>query len=67
MMREYTFDVKIFAEVSVRAESEEAARKAIANVGLSVTRAGPNGQGYDCPNATDGEPDLLRIDGEDVI
>lgn len=64
-MATFTFDVKLFATVSVDADSEETARKMVAESTDCVAL-------YKWDDTTlgeasmDGEPDLIEIDGEPV-
>ena len=68
MPHEYAFDVKLFAAIRVRAESEAEARAMIrdhidgadANLG-----AWPDGTPILCEVSADGEADLYEVDGED--
>jgi len=71
-MAQYTFDVKVFVEVTVEADTEA---EALLRVGEDIVAvyARAADQGVDsteewpeAPFAFDGEPDLLRVDGEDV-
>lgn len=66
-MKEYTFDVKLWATVQVKAESEKEARQKLANYAdcLDIGIETPDGVKF--TNASsEGEFDLLEIDGEDV-
>lgn len=67
-MAQYTFDVKVFAQVTVVAANKSEALEAIRQApGFDVFwRQNPEDEAQDCPVSEDGEPDLLRINGEDV-
>lgn len=69
-MHKYTFDVKLFAAITVDAESEEHARKLLRKCvnGADVNfGAWPNGDPILCEVFTDdGEDPLIEIDGEPV-
>lgn len=68
-MTEYLFDVKLFASIRLRAESEAAARKCLAEVldcaDLSVCHGGVD-MADTFEASMDGEADLIEIDGEVV-
>lgn len=66
-MSEYLFDVKLFASVRVEAESEDAARKLLAETldGASCNAgAWPDGAPVLFEASLDGEADLMEVDGE---
>lgn len=68
-MREYAFDVKLFAAIRVKADSETAARKLIQDhIDATTANLGawPNGDPIICEVSTDGVHDLYEIDGESV-
>jgi hypothetical protein len=69
-MHEYLFDVKLFAAVRVKANSEEEARRLIAtNIDASSANLGawPNGDPILAEvSLDDGPEDLIEIDGEPV-
>ena len=72
-MLQFTFDVKLFATVSVQAEDEAAARALLnqhpecINVSFEPFTASPKAAQPICSGASpDGEPDLLEIEGEQV-
>ena len=60
-MTKYTFDAKIFAQLTVEAKSQQEAEKVLKGAMCSVNF---NGVTWDA--SMDGEPDLLKVDGEDV-
>lgn len=68
-MHEYAFDVKMFAAIRVKAETEAKARAMLAealdcadcNMG-----AWPDGTPILCEASMDGDADLYEIDGEDA-
>lgn len=68
-MTEYTFDIKLFATVRVKANSEEEARCLAAEYLDSADcnfGAGPDGAPILAEASMDGEPELIEVEGEAV-
>ncbi|MDR3425524.1 MAG: hypothetical protein P4M13_10720 [Alphaproteobacteria bacterium] len=67
MRQEYAFDVKIFATLRVKAESQEEARAALAAAidgGEANFGSFPNGEPIIADVCIDGEIDLIEVDGK---
>lgn len=71
-MLQFTFDVKIFATISVQAENEASARALLhqhlegVRVSFEPTDSAVAPQPVCAEASADGESDLLEIDGEPV-
>lgn len=71
MEHEYLFDVKLFASIRVKAESEKDARRLLEDsIACNTANLGawPNGDPILCEISLDDEPDnnpLIEVDGED--
>lgn len=68
-MREYLFDVKLFASVRVNANNIAEARKMLNDVFDCADAnfgAWPDGDPVTAEASQDGDADLIEIDGEDV-
>lgn len=62
-MKEYLFDVKLFAAIRVRADDEAAARAILSDT-ISGGICELDGLPFEA--SMDGEADLLEVDGVDV-
>lgn len=68
-MREYAFDVKLFAFIRVRAADEAEARRMLAEAFDCADAnfgAWPNGDPITAEASIDGDADLMEVDGEAV-
>jgi hypothetical protein len=71
-MHEYMFDVKLFASIRVKAESEKAAREKLATMldcaTLKLEDPDPSNKApyINGEVSMDGDADLMEIDGEEV-
>jgi len=65
-MKEYAFDIKLFAVVRVEADSLADARRRVQD--LQAIEIGYDADGvHITEGSTDGEPDLFEIDGEPAL
>lgn len=68
-MKEFAFDVKLFAAIRVKAPDEKTARsmlKAALDCADTNFGAWPNGDPITAEASMDGEADLFEIDGKEV-
>lgn len=68
-MKEFLFDIKLFASLRVKAADEASARRMLKTaLDCATINCGswPNGEPIVGEASEDGEADLMEVDGEDV-